>query len=66
MVETNNVLQNRLCLLGEALEAIPDTEKLAYLKALERAPLVVKRETDPIAFLRCEDYDVWAAALSLV
>jgi hypothetical protein len=59
-------LQNGTQLLRESLLAIPDEEKAAYLEALEIAPLLVERESDPVAFLRCENYDAGAAARRLV
>jgi hypothetical protein len=64
--ETEELLQNGTRMLREALLAIPDEEKVAYLEALEIAPLLVERESDPAAFLRCEKYDAWAAAQHLV
>lgn len=64
--ETGEMVQNGLVMLHEALERIPDLQKLAYLEVLERAPLLVERESDPVAFLRCETYDAWAAARHLV
>jgi hypothetical protein len=64
--ETDTMVENAVLLLQEALHEIPDAEKQAYLEALERAPLLVERESDPIQFLRCEKYDAWAAARRLV
>jgi hypothetical protein len=64
--ETEEMLQNGTQLLRESLLAIPDEEKAAYLEALEIAPLLVERESDPVAFLRCENYDAGAAARRLV
>jgi hypothetical protein len=66
VTETDEVLQNGIGLLHEALEAIPREKKLAYLEALERAPQLVERESKPIIFLRVEKYDAWAAANRLV
>jgi hypothetical protein len=64
--ETDDMLENGTNLIQEALLEIPDADKQAYLEALERSPQLVKRETDPVAFLRCEKYDAWAAAKRLV
>jgi hypothetical protein len=64
--ETEEMLENGVVLLRQALQDIPDTEKAAYLEALEIAPLLVERESNPVAFLRCEKYDAWAAARRLV
>jgi hypothetical protein len=66
VTETDEVLQNGIRLLHEALEAIPQEEKLAYLEALEHVPQLVERESKPIIFLRVEKYDAWAAARRLV
>jgi hypothetical protein len=64
--KTEEMLENGVVLLRQALQDIPDTEKAAYLEALEIAPLLVERESNPVAFLRCEKYDAWAAARRLV
>jgi hypothetical protein len=66
VTETEEMLQNGTRMIREALLAIPDEEKEAYLEALEIAPLLVERESDPVAFLRCEKYDAGAAARRLV
>jgi hypothetical protein len=55
-----------VAMFQQALEGIPDEEKLEYLEAKERAPEVLERECKPIAFLRAEDFDPWAAASRLV
>jgi hypothetical protein len=64
--ETDAMAEKAVLLLQEALHEIPDVAKQAYLEALERAPLLVERESDPISFLRCEKYDAWVAAHRLV
>jgi hypothetical protein len=64
--ETDGMLENGVVMLRQALQDIPDDEKVAYLEALEYAPLLVERESNPAAFLRCEKYDAWAAARRLV
>lgn len=66
VTETDEVLQNGIRLLREALEAVSRDEKLAYLEALECAPQLVERESKGIIFLRFEKYDAWAAACRLV
>jgi hypothetical protein len=67
MPETETMLTEGTALMAQALQAMPDTGvKLAYLEALKRAPELVERESDPAAFLRCEQYDYWAAADRLV
>jgi hypothetical protein len=64
--ETETTLTEGTALMAQALQAIPVTEKVAYLEALERAPELVDLESDPVAFLRCEKYDYWSAAHRLV
>lgn len=66
VTETDTMLENGLALLQSALEQIPVSEKETYLKALERAPLLVKYESDPAAFLRRENYNAVTAARGLV
>jgi hypothetical protein len=66
VTETEEMLQDGTRMLREALLAIPDEEKVAYLEALVIAPLLVERESDPVAFLRCEKYDAVSAAHRLV
>jgi hypothetical protein len=66
MPETEAMLTEGTALMAQALQAIPETDKLVYLEALDRAPELVRRESDPAAFLRCEKYDYWAAAHRLV
>jgi hypothetical protein len=66
IIETDAMLEKASLLLQEALNEIPEAEKQADLEALQRAPLLVERESDPISFLRCENYDAWAAASPLV
>jgi hypothetical protein len=66
VTETDTMLVNGVAMLRDAVQSIPDEEKTAYLEALEIAPLLVERESNPVAFLRCENYDAWAAARHLV
>jgi hypothetical protein len=66
VTETEEMLRNGTQILRDAVLAIPDAEKVAYLEALEIAPLMVERESAPVAFLRCKNYDAWAAAQHLV
>ena len=44
---------------------IPDTDKSAYLKAMERAPELVLKESDPIRYLQRESGDAHSAAALL-
>ena len=59
-------MQTAVSMLTEALEMIPNHEKLAYTEAMLHVPDLVERESDPRAFLRCERWDAWAAAKRLI
>jgi len=52
--------------LQQALDCIPDIEKKAYLEALQVAPLLVEKESDPTCFLLRENFNCWDAAARLV
>ena len=45
---------------------IPASAKKEYLEALRLAPRLIQTESDPIKFLRCEDFNPWTAAKRLV
>jgi len=49
-----------------AIAHLPPDSKAAYLEAMERAPELIDRESDPAYFLDREDQDPWAAASRLV
>jgi hypothetical protein len=53
-------------LLQEGIDMIPDTEKTAYLRALQLCPDLVQSESHPDRFLLHANYDVWAAGRRLV
>jgi hypothetical protein len=53
-------------MMQESLEMIPPEEKVAYLRALDLCPDLVRDESNPDRFLRYAQYDVWAAARRLV
>jgi hypothetical protein len=61
--ETPEMRQRGLAQFEEALQGVSD--KREYLRAVELAPELVRIESDPLRFLRCENYDAWAAALRL-
>eukprot|EP00545_Synedropsis_sp_CCMP1620_P000948 CAMPEP_0119014106 /NCGR_PEP_ID=MMETSP1176-20130426/9357_1 /TAXON_ID=265551 /ORGANISM="Synedropsis recta cf, Strain CCMP1620" /LENGTH=311 /DNA_ID=CAMNT_0006967245 /DNA_START=25 /DNA_END=960 /DNA_ORIENTATION=- len=63
--ETEKMVSDSLALFVEELEAIPNEEKEMYLQALKRCPIIVEQESDPIRFLRAEDYDAQKAAVRL-
>lgn len=52
--------------LDDAVLLLPDNEKDAYLEALHLAPSLVQRESNPITFLRHENFNLWAASQRLV
>lgn len=55
--ETARTVSDGIVELQRALDAINGTDKQAYLEALSVCPAVVRAESDPIRFLRCEDYN---------
>jgi hypothetical protein len=61
--ETPEMRQRGLAQFEEALQGVSD--KREYLRAVELAPELVRTESDPLRFLRCDNYDAWAAALRL-
>ena len=60
--ETPEMIEHAVAMMFEAMLGMSDTDKEAYNEAVRRAPELVERESDPVAFLRCERWDVWAAA----
>lgn len=48
-----------------ALDMMPAEMKEEYLEAVQKCPSVVESESDPLMFLRREDFNAWAAALRL-
>jgi hypothetical protein len=59
-------LAGALALLQGAINRIHDNEKIAYMEALERAPDLVRTESDPVRMLCIENYDIDKAAHRLV
>ena len=57
-LETEEMTVNGLEQFQQELEQIPNDEKEAYLEAMQRSPDLVKTETNPIKFLRCEHFNV--------
>lgn len=66
VVETDVMIEKGLSVMEDAIAEIPEMEKADYLEALERAPQLVERESNPVAFLRFEGYNAWSAAKRLV
>jgi hypothetical protein len=52
--------------LREAIEVIPMAEKMAYLRAVETVPDLVRIESPPEKLLSFNSFDPWAAAKCLV
>ena len=59
-------LPESLILLQEALDAIPQHEKVDYLQALSRVPHLVERESPGQVFLQACNFDPWSASSRLV
>jgi hypothetical protein len=61
IVETDDMRLQAVVQLDEAISMIPDTDKVAYLRALELCPELVRMESEPIRFLRSENYNPWVS-----
>ena len=55
--ETEELLEKSLSEFKEHLEALSDYDKTDYQEALKRCPELVEKESDPIRFLRCEEFE---------
>jgi hypothetical protein len=64
--ETADLISASLSQFTEHLESIPVAEKLYYIEALERCPLVVQQESNALRFLRSVDFDAALASKRLV
>lgn len=53
--ETSELLTEKLLQFHQALDKIPD--KRDYVDALRQAPFLVETESNPIKFLRCEQFN---------
>ena len=64
---TSNVATPRDLLesLNDAIQLLPGSEKDAYVEALRIAPTLVQAESNPMLFIRHENFNVWAAAKRL-
>jgi len=63
---TTLFLTTSLTHLKEALDVIPLDAKKDYVEAVRCAPQLVQTESQPLKFLRCEDFNPWQAARKLV
>jgi hypothetical protein len=61
IVETDDMRLQAVVELDEAIGMIPGTEKVAYLRALEVCPELVRTESESIRFLRSEKYNPWVS-----
>jgi hypothetical protein len=52
-------------LLDDAMDCIPLDEKQAFVAVAAKAPHLIMRETNPIDFLRFENFNAWDAAYRL-
>lgn len=52
--------------LNEAIQLLPQNEKEAYLEALNQAPYLIQKESNPLKFLRHENFNLWATSQRLV
>ena len=49
----------------QAIQLLDHDTKAAYLQAVQRAPEVVEHESDPLKFVRANEYNIWTAAVKL-
>jgi len=59
-------LLHPVALLEKALDSIPMNDKVEFVTAMQVAPCLVARESDPMRFLAFHDYDAQLAAERLV
>jgi hypothetical protein len=64
--ETSGMKEKGLEELETALKAIKDIEKRAYQEACDKTPELVKKESAPVAFLRCERYNAEVSRLRMI
>jgi hypothetical protein len=51
--------------MKDAIDQIPSEMKGALIEAWRKCPDLVQTESDPIQFLRCENFEPWTAAFRL-
>lgn len=59
-------MRQALAEFQEILASIPHEEKRAYLKAVDRCPELIERESNPRLFLKYKDLQVWAAVQTFI
>eukprot|EP00977_Amphora_coffeiformis_P019378 scaffold7190_cov193-Amphora_coffeaeformis.AAC.13 len=66
LTETPLFITTALAQMRDALEMIADEDKKDYLEALRLAPVLVQTESNPVKFLRVDDFNPWKSARRLV
>ena len=64
--ETSEIIEQGLASMRAAIEEIPIEGKRDFVMVQKIAPDIVAQESPLLSFLRCENYDVWAAAHRIV
>lgn len=64
--EDASLVADCIAAMHQVIEGMDDDEKDAYLTALEISPLLVETESNPIKFLRCEQFEPMKAAKRLM
>lgn len=64
--ETSYVLESALRQLDVAIELLPLSSREAYAEARRRCPHLIATESNPIIWIRHEEFNIWAAARRLV
>ena len=62
--ETEELLEKSLAEFKEHFEALSDYDKTDYQEAVQRCPKLVETESDPLRFLRYDDFDAKVRNLS--
>jgi hypothetical protein len=57
--ETPTMVARSCVLMQDAIDLIPDEHKQSYIQALVQCPELVRTESEPLRFLRCERFNTW-------
>jgi hypothetical protein len=63
--ETPTMVARTCALMQDAVDLIPDEQKQSYIQALVQCPELVRTESEPLRFLRCERFNTWVRISSL-
>jgi hypothetical protein len=63
--ETPTMVVRTCALMQDAVDLIPDEQKQSYIRALVQCPELVRTESEPLRFLRCERFNAWVRIRSL-